>query len=117
MMVAKFRAKIRGLFRQRTGNLAESITALRKSDDGPYIQISPQGVHHQYRSPRPSKRKPTFKRKNAHASEVGFILEYGDGHHKATHWMETTIDENAEEIGRKMQEGFDALCDRKGVGL
>lgn len=116
-MEQSFAEKIRGMFEQHTGKLAESIKALRKKDDVPYILVAPQGVHHRYRSRKKNKKGKAGGMKNAHASEVAFILEYGDGHHKAHHWMEKTIEEEGAAIGEKLQEGFDALCDEKGVGV
>lgn len=113
-LAAKFAEKIRGTFAQHTGKLAASIKAQRKANDGAYIQVSPQGVHHQYNHPRRKKSRPSAV-KNAHASEVAFVLEYGDGHHKATHWMENTINEEEAAIGEAMQQGFDAWCDERGV--
>lgn len=110
-MVLRFAAKIREVFVQHTGKLAESIKALRKSDDGPYILVAPQGVHHKYSS----RKKKGGGQKNALASEVGFVLEYGDRHHRAYHWMENTINEEEAATGEKLQEGFDRLCDEKGI--
>lgn len=108
----KFSEKIRSTFIQHTGKLAESIKALRKKEDGPFILVAPQGVHHRYRS----RKKKGGGTKNALASEVAFILEYGDGHHTATHWMESTVTAEEGAVQEKLQEGFDAWCDRKGVG-
>ena len=110
-LVGRFAEKVRSFFRQHTGKLAESIEALRKRDDGPYIYVGPQGVHHKYKS----RKKEGGGMKNALASEVAFILEYGDSHHTATHWMENTINEESDAVGEKLQEGFDALCDEKGI--
>ena len=109
-LAEKLKAKVRGMFQQHTGNLAESIAAQRKKGDTPYIQVAPQGVHNKYNG-----RKGGVK--NAFNSEVAFVLEYGDSRHKATHWMENTINEEADAIGQAMQEGFDKLCDEKGIGL
>lgn len=132
--------KIRTIFKQRTGKLAEAITSMKKANgDGPYIQVYPYGTHHTYHSRvkyreyknsvhgRMSKRGGGVRK--ATADEVAFILEYGTngaGYNrkgnlrgvprKAYHWMENTINENVDEIHEKMQEGFDTLCDEKGVG-
>ena len=110
-LAGKFSEKVRSFFRQHTGKLAESIEALRKKDDGPYIYVGPQGVHHKYRS----RKKKGGGSKNALASEVAFVLEYGDSRHTATHWMENTINEEEAATAEKLQEGFDRLCDEKGI--
>ena len=106
----KFIEKITSTFQQHTGALAASIQALRKG--GGVIQIGPQGVHHRYRA----RKKKGGGMKNAHASEVAFILNYGGGGHAATHWMDNTLDAEETAVSEKMQEGFDALCEKKGVG-
>ena len=107
----KFSDKVKAVFQQHTGQLAASIQALRKKDDGAYILVAPQGVHHKYRS----RKKKGGGQKNALASEVAFVLEYGGGGHPATHWMENTINEEETATGEKLQEGFDRLCDEKGI--
>lgn len=112
-LAAKFKAKIKATFQQHTGKLADSIKALRKRDDGPYILVSPQGVHHRYKG----RKKKGGGTKNALASEVGFVHEYGDQHHPATHWMENTINEESDAVGDALQDGFNRLCDEKGIGL
>ena len=57
--------------------------------------------------------------RKATADEVGFILEYGAPSRNipAHHWMENTINENLDEVHEKLQEGFNTLCDEKGIGL
>lgn len=106
----KFKAKIAAIFRQRTGKLAAAIKGFRKKGgEGPFMLVYPYGAHHTYNS-----RKGGTK--TATAAEVGFVLEYGDGSHKATHWMENTVAENEIEITEAMQEGFDTLCDQRGIG-
>jgi hypothetical protein len=105
----KFTEKIRSVFAQRTGKLAAAIQSFKRVEDGPSILIYPDGPHHRYRS------RKTKGTKTATAAEVGFVLEYGSVRVKATHWMENALRENDEAIGQKMQEGFDAFCDEKGI--
>ena len=123
----KFMEKIKTVFQQHTGKLAASITSMRKkSGEGPYIQVYPYGTHHTYhgrektRAYKRSKHGRTYTfgggTRKASADEVAFVLEYGSSRIAATHWMENTINENLEELHEKMQEGFDRLCDEKGVG-
>lgn len=109
LLKEKFMEKIRSIFRQHTGKLAASIKDMKKAADGPSILIYPQGAHHQYRS------RKSGGSKTASASEVGFVLEYGDSRHAARHWMEGTVTEQESALGEKFQEGFDKLCDEKGI--
>lgn len=125
----KFMEKIRQLFtRYSTGKLASLIESMRKQNgDGPYIQVYPYGTHHKYQGREKTKAYKRSKHgrtytygggnKKATADEVAFILEYGapSRNIEATHWMENTINENVGEIHAKLQEGFDRLCDEKGI--
>lgn len=127
-----FTEKIKSIFQQHTGKLANAIQGFRKSsEDGPYILVYPYGDHHKYnargfnaeRYARRSKRGSAkgYKKskkagtKTASANEVAFVLEYGDGHHTATHWMEGTMEQNDFKIHNAMQEGFDAFCEERGL--
>ena len=114
MLKEAFREKILGTFQQRSGVLAESIEAVDRTGDVPHVLVYPQGPHHKYRN----RKKRGGGMKTADASEVGFVLEFGSAARgiAASHWMENAITEHDAEITEKMQEGFDALCDEKGIG-
>lgn len=125
----KFMDKIRAVFtKYSTGKLATMIESMNKQNgDGPYIQVYPYGTHHAYQGRTKTKAYKRSKHgrtytygggsKKATASEVAFILEYGAPSRNipASHWMENTINENLDGISQKIQEGFDALCDQKGI--
>lgn len=112
LLEGKFMDKIRTIFTQRTGKLAAAIQSFRRVEDGPVILVYPDGAHHRYRS----RKKKGGGMKTAQASEVGFVLEYGSSRHQAYHWMENTIEEETEAVGEALQEGFDLLCEEKGIG-
>ena len=113
------KAKIRALFKQHTGKLEESIMVIQKGggDEEAWLLVAPQDVHHKYKIGRATKRSKRGGTRNALASEVGFILNFGDTHHKATHWFDNTLEEEENAVGECMQERFSALCDEKGIGL
>lgn len=126
LVTQAMKQKVKSLFQQHTGKLADSIEAFPKRGDSAYFLVYPYGVHHKYNARLKTK---TYKRskhgrtyttggrmKNAPANDVGFILEYGDRKHKATHWMENTIKEQDAAITEAIQQGFDDLCDALGVG-
>lgn len=120
LLVKKFAAKIKKLFKQHTGNLADSIQGFRKSGggDGSHILVYPHGPHHKYQSRTKRTKKGGAASKTANANEVGFVLEYGAPSRgiEATHWMENTLEENSGEISEALQQGFNEYCDKRGVG-
>ena len=129
LLVRKFAAAIKRIFRQNTGKLAASIQGFRKSGGGlPYMLVYPYGTHHKYkgrtktRQYKRSKHGRTYTygggSKNAEANDVGFVLEYGSPARgiKAYHWMENTLEENSGEISEALQQGFDEYCDKRGIG-
>lgn len=104
---------IRRLFKQHTGDLANSIAITRKvdSDGYPYALVGPNQKKHTgaYTGTRGAKGGKRL-RKNTKSgrmtsgtngsyagtnAEIGFILEYGTPRIKARHWMEIA-DEEAE---------------------
>lgn len=120
LLVRKFAAAIKRIFRQNTGKLAASIQGFRKSGggDGTHILVYPHGAHHKYQSRTKRTKKGGAATKTANANEVGFVLEYGSPARgiKAYHWMENTLEENSGEISEALQQGFDEYCDKRGIG-
>lgn len=119
VLTERFTKKIKSIFQQHTGKLAASVQGFRKkSGEGPYMLVYPYGAHHRYKS-RKGGKKGKGGSKNVGANEVAFVLEYGAPARgiEATHWMEDAMYESESEVGEAMQEGFDALCDSKGIGL
>lgn len=110
------RGKIRSLFKQRTGALADSITIRQKSDDdGAYANIFLKGKHPgSSTDKRRGKRRSNGKYSGTNA-EVGYILEYGSPRIAATHWMENANEDAAAEVASAQQEAWNALMEKKGL--
>lgn len=110
------RGKIRSLFKQRTGALADSITIRQKSDDdGAYANIFLKGKHPgSSAGKRRGKRRSNGKYSGTNA-EVGYILEYGSPRIAATHWMENANEDAAAEVASAQQEAWNALMEKKGL--
>lgn len=113
----KHQEAIRTVFKQRSGALAESITVQEKSDDdGAYAHITPRGKHP---GSSTGKRKRKDGRSNGRYSgtnaEVAYILEYGSPRIRATHWLETTNEEAADEVVGLQQEAWNKLITEKGL--
>lgn len=110
------RGKIRSLFKQRSGDLADSITIRQKSDDdGAYANIFLKGKHSgSSTGKRRGKRRSNGKYSGTNA-EVGYILEYGSPRIAATHWMENANEDAAAEVASAQQEAWNALMEKKGL--
>ena len=110
------RGKIRSLFKQRSGALADSITIRQKSDDdGAYANIFLKGKHPgSSTGKRRGKRRSNGKYSGTNA-EVGYILEYGSPRIAATHWMENANEDAAAEVASAQQEAWNALMEKKGL--
>lgn len=109
--------KIRSLFTQRSGALADSITARRRNPGGEtVVNIYLKGKH-------PGSSTGRRKRKNGRSNgaysgtnaEVGYILEYGSPRIKAKHWMETINEEQADAIQASQEAQWDRLLQSKGL--
>lgn len=116
VVVEHQRGKIRSLFKQRSGALADSITIRQKSDDdGAYANIFLQGKHPgSSTGKRRGKRRSNGKYSGTNA-EVGYILEYGSPRIAATHWMETANEDAAADVASAQQEAWNALMEKKGL--
>lgn len=117
LLKGKFVEKIKSKFTQRTGDLADSITIEeRTGDTGAYLHITPKGKH---RGSGTGKRKRKNGRSNGKYSgtnaEVGFILEYGSPRIPASHWMEETNEEQADNVATAQQQAWDDLLTKKGL--
>lgn len=113
----KFVEKIKTRFAQRTGDLAGSITIEeRTGDSGAYLHITPKGKH---RGSGTGKRKRKNGRSNGKYSgtnaEVGYILEYGSPRISASHWMEETCEEQADNVAQAQQQAWNSLLAEKGL--
>ena len=110
------RGKIRELFNQHTGALADSVTIRQKSDDdGAYANIFLKGKHPgSSTGKRKGKRRSNGKYSGTNA-EVGYALEYGTPRIAATHWMENANEEAASEVTTAQQEAWNSLMEKKGL--
>ena len=110
------RGKIRELFNQHTGALADSVTIRQKSDDdGAYANIFLKGKHPgSSTGKRKGKRRSNGKYSGTNA-EVGYVLEYGTPRITATHWMENANEEAASEVTTAQQEAWNSLMEKKGL--
>lgn len=113
----RFVEKIKSIFVQRSGKLAESITVVQKSDDaGTYAHITPTGKH-------PASSTGKRKRKDGKANgrysgsnaEVAWILEHGSPRITPRHWMETTNEESEDEVIAAEEAAWDDLLRAKGL--
>lgn len=104
---------LRTRFRVITGALSSSLRARHKSGA---VIVSPEGKH-------PGSSTGKRRRKGGGAAghysgtntEIGYYLEYGTPRIKATHWMETGVEECAEETTNAMAEAWDELLREKGL--
>ena len=116
LLVQRQQEKIKQLFTQRTGDLADSLTIRQESgEDGAYAHIYLKGKH---RGSSTGKRKGK-RRSNGHYSgtnaEVGYILEVGSPRIAARHWMETANEEAEDEVVAAEQAALDNLITQKGL--
>lgn len=116
LLVERQREKIKQLFHQRTGDLADSITIQQKNDaDGAYAHIYLKGKHRgSSTGKRKGKRRSNGKYSGSNA-EIGYILEYGSPRISASHWMEIANEEAEEAIASVEQDAWDALMQQKGL--
>lgn len=110
-------AKIRQLFRQPTGTLADSISIIVKTDDdGSYAHITPKGKHPKENKGERKRKKTGTKRKYSGTNaEVAFVLEYGSVRIRARHWMESANEEAESEIAETQQQAFNEMLEKKGL--
>lgn len=81
---------------KRTGQLIESVKAVRKKGETPIVAITPKGKRKgAYTGQRKTHGGGTYQGTNA---EVAYVLEYGTPRMAATHWMETTNEEASDEV-------------------
>lgn len=118
VLLQRQKEKIEALFAQRTGDLANSLTIGKKSDDdGVFAYIYPKGKH---RGSSTGKRKRKNGRSNGKYSgtnaEVAYILEYGSPRiSPGYHWMETANEEAEDESLAAMQAAWNDVLDTKGL--
>lgn len=116
LLLERQREKIRSLFHQWTGALADSLTIREMSDDdGAYANIFLKGKHPgSGTGKRRGKRRSNGKYSGTNA-EIGYILEYGSPRIAATHWMESANEDAADDVAAAQQEAWNELLTKKGL--
>lgn len=116
LLMERQRAKILSVFKRRTGTLADSLAIQERSDDnGAYAHIYLKGKHPgSSRGKRLKKGKSAGKYSGTNA-EIGYILEYGSPRIAATHWMENTNEESADDLVAAQQAAWNDLLTKKGL--
>ena len=109
--------KIIQLFRQRTGDLAKSITVeLKGAGEDFHAYIFPKGKH---RGSSTGKRKRKNGRSNGKYSgsnaEVAYVLNYGSPRIDATHWLEIANEEAEDDVIAAEQEAWNGVVSQKGL--
>lgn len=119
LLKGKYVEKIKSKFTQRTGDLADSITIEeRTGDTGAYLHITPKGKHRGSSTGRRKRRKGrtgSNGRYSGSNAEVAYILEYGSPRIPASHWMEETNEEQADNVATAQQQAWDDLLTKKGL--
>lgn len=119
LLKGKYVEKIKSKFTQRTGDLAGSITIEeRTGDTGAYLHITPKGKHRGSGTGRRKRRKGrtgSNGRYSGSNAEVAYILEYGSPRIPASHWMEETNEEQADNVAEAQQQAWDDLLTKKGL--
>lgn len=108
--------KIRSVFKQRTGDLANSLVLEDRSDsDGVKAFIYPSGKHRgSFTGKRRGKRNSNGKYSGTNA-EVAYILNFGSPRISATHWLDNANDEAEEEVLAMEEAAWDELLKKKGL--
>ena len=111
--------KIVQMFRQRTGDLAKSITVeLKGVGEDFHAYIFPKGKH---RGSITGKRKRRSGRAGSNGkysgtnAEVAYVLNYGSPRIDATHWLEIANEEAEDEVIAAEQEAWSGVLDKKGL--
>lgn len=118
---AAYAAAADAVFKRHTGALAESPTVERKTNKhGVFARIGLKGKHPnsstgiRYKKDRNGKRRKSGNYSGTNA-EVGYFLNYGTPRIKATHWFDNASDKVEAEVQQKLEDGWNAYLDSKGV--
>lgn len=116
LLVERQREMIQRLFKQRTGDLADSLTIQEKSgEDGAYAHIYLKGKHRGSSTGKRKGKRRSNGRYSGTNAEVGYILEVGSPRIAARHWMENANEEAEDEIVAAEQAAWDDLVTKKGL--
>lgn len=115
LLVDRQREMIQRLFKQRTGDLADSLTIQEKSgEDGAYAHIYLKGKHRGSSTGKRKGKRRSNGRYSGTNAEVGYILEVGSPRIAARHWMENANEEAEDEVVAAQQAAWDDLVTKKG---
>lgn len=110
------------------GTLARSIQIVNRNDR---VFVEPKGKHHGKKAAR-TRAEGYHRAKTGQgrgrsgagkhhgmssgvsAADVGYYLEYGTPRMSALHWMETVVEQSADEIEAAMQTAFDNYLESRG---
>lgn len=116
LLVERQREKIKQLFTQRSGDLADSLTIRQESgEDGAYAHIYLKGKHRGSSTGKRKGKRRSNGRYSGTNAEVGYILEFGSPRIAARHWMETANEEAEDEVVAAEQAAWDDLITQKGL--
>lgn len=116
LLVERQREMIQRLFKQRTGDLADSLTIQEKSgEDGAYAHIYLKGKHRGSSTGKRKGKRRSNGRYSGTNAEVGYILEHGSPRIAARHWMENANEEAEDEVVAAEQAAWDDLVTKKGL--
>lgn len=116
LLVERQREMIQRLFKQRTGDLADSLSIQEKSgEDGAYAHIYLKGKHRGSSTGKRKGKRRSNGRYSGTNAEVGYILEHGSPRIAARHWMENANEEAEDEVVAAQQAAWDDLVTKKGL--
>ena len=116
LLLERQREKIRSLFHQWTGALADSLHISEKSDDdGAYAYIQLKGKHPINRTGERNKDGKAPEPIPSTTAAIGYILEYGSPRIAATHWMEQANEDAVDDVVAAQQEAWNELLTKKGL--
>lgn len=108
--------KIMDMFRQRTGDLAKSISVqLKGAGEDFHAYIFPKGKHRGSSMGRRMKKGRSSGKYSGTNSEVAYILNYGSPRIAATHWLEIANEEAESEVTAAEQDAWNAMVKQKGL--
>lgn len=116
LLVERQRQMIKRLFKQRTGDLADSLSIQKKTgEDGAYAHIYLKGKHRGSSTGKRKGKRRSNGRYSGTNAEVGYILEFGSPRIAARHWMENANEEAEDEVVAAEQAALDDLVTKKGL--
>ena len=108
--------KIMDMFRQRTGDLAKSISVqLKGAGEDFHAYIFPKGKHRGSSMGRRMKKGRSSGKYSGTNSEVAYVLNYGSPRIDATHWLEIANEEAEAEVIAAEQDAWNSMLEQKGL--